>query len=98
MQLGHLHTVILFVFESFFFLFGCLPHPWPWQREVPEPGIELELELGPTPRLQQRWILNPLCRAGERTGAFIETRQILNPLLHSRNALYLNLEESETFH
>ena len=45
----------------FSFLFG---HPMAYA--VPGPGIRTELQLQPTPQLQQRWILNPLCRARDR--------------------------------
>ena len=45
-----------------FFLFWL---PWGIKSfGVPEPGIKSKPELWPTPQLQQRQILNPLCLAG----------------------------------
>ena len=41
--------------------------------EVHWPGIESELQLRPMPQLQQRWILNPLSQARNRTCASSET-------------------------
>lgn len=35
--------------------------------KVPWPGVESELQLQPTPQLQQHWILKPLCRGKDRT-------------------------------
>ena len=39
----------------FVFVLPCLQH-----IEVPGPGTESELQLRPTPQLQQHWILNPV--------------------------------------
>ena len=35
--------------------------------EIPQPGIESEMQLQPLPQLWQCWILNPLCWAGDWT-------------------------------
>ena len=35
--------------------------------EVPGPGTKSKPELKPAPQLQQHWILNPPCWAGDRT-------------------------------
>ena len=51
------------------------------------PGIKSEPELQHMPLLQQRWILNPPCQAGDPTGAATETSWIINPLHHSGNSL-----------
>ena len=59
-----------FLFFSFFFFFLSCP----------------ELELWPTPQLQQCWILNPVHWARDQTGTSPETSWIINPLHHSRNA------------
>ena len=66
-----------FKIGNFFF------HFWPFPRhmEVPWPGIKSK------PQLQQHWILNPLCWAGDWTGASKETSWIINPLYRSRNSL-----------
>ena len=45
--------------------------------EVSGPGIKFKLELQPMPQPQQHQILNPLCQAGDGTGASTETNQIL---------------------
>ena len=68
---------------AFVFCFVCFLGPCPWHREVPRLGVELELQLlagttaTATPDLshdcslhhssQQRWILNPLGGARDRT-------------------------------
>jgi len=55
--------------ELYFFIF----QPFPQHMEVPGPRIESELQLQRTPQLQQHWILNPLCQAGDPTCTATET-------------------------
>ena len=50
------------VWFVFSFFFGCLS-----AHGVPRPGIRSELWLRPKLQLRSRQILNPLCRAGDRT-------------------------------
>ena len=40
-----------------------------WYMQVPRPGVESELQVEPTPQLQQSQILNPLHWAGDQTHA-----------------------------
>ena len=54
--------VVCFHTRIFFFL-----QPHPQHVEVPRLGVELELHLPPTPHPWQRWILNPLSEARDRT-------------------------------
>ena len=61
--------------------------------EVARPGIKSELELQPTPQIQQCQIL-PLCQAGDSTSTFTETKQIINLLYHSRNSGRLGFDET----
>ena len=61
-------------FTSFFFLILC-PHQW-----IQGQGCESELQLQPTPQLQQLQLLNPLCHNGKLHIPFI----LINvSLLHS---------------
>ena len=61
----------LFVFWKFlvFFILSA-----PWYMKDSGPGIESELQLQPTPQLQQRHILNPLLRVGDETHASMVTQ------------------------
>ena len=65
-----------------FFFNGCTWH----YTEVPRPGVESELHVGPKPQpwqhqiqvalhlcLQQHWILNPLNQARDQTHILTET-------------------------
>ena len=72
--------------KNFFSLFLFQPHLQ--YTEVPQPGIESELELQPMPQINQCWFLNPLRWARDRSRAFTETSWIINPLCHSRNSWY----------
>ena len=55
-------TWAIFHLSFLFFIFGC-PTPY----GVPRPGIRSKLQTQPKPQLRQCRILNPLCRAGDRT-------------------------------
>ena len=48
--------------------------------KFPGQGSNLNCSYWPTPHLWQCWIINPLHRARNRTFAFTETSQIINPL------------------
>ena len=65
-------------------------HPWClffWPPcdmwKFPSQGLNLRCSLQPKPQLQQGWILNPLCRPGDRTATTTETSGIINPPHHS---------------
>ena len=63
----------------------------PWQVEMSHPGIKSELELQPTPQLQQHGILNPLCQARDQTSTSTEISRIMNPRLNRGDSLSLTL-------
>ena len=74
--------------SCFLFLFWL--HPW--HMEVPGPGTESELQLWPTPQLQQCRILNPLYWARDWAQQWPEPlqrqHQILGPQHHSGNSSF----------
>ena len=74
---------VFFPKPFFFFLF----QPHPQHMEFPGLGIESKVEVWLTPHLQQCWILNPLCQAGDRTSASTKTSQIINPLSQQQELL-----------
>ena len=50
-------------------------------------NVGSELHLQPLLRSsQQRWTLNPLSEARDRTHILIDTSQVLNLLIHNRNS------------
>ena len=65
-------------------------------------GVELGLQLWATPQSQQRqiraasetypqrWILNPLIKARDRTHIFMDLSQVLNLLSHNGNSLFFS--------
>ena len=81
-----LKTFIFIGFHTSFFLFQV--HSW--HMEVPEPGIESETQLWPTPQLWQRCVgqgLNP-----QLSSDLSHSKDwILNLLCHSRNSRFLFL-------
>ena len=93
-----------------FYFYFCFLGPHLRHREVPRLGVEWELQLlayttatttqGPSHicdlhhSSQQRRILNPLNKAGDRTCILMDSSQVLNPLSHSRNSLKLGLVSS----
>ena len=66
-----------------------------WHIEVPGPGTKPKPELGPSPQLQQCWILHLLHRAWDQTSPSAATSQIINPLRHRRNSSFQFLEEKK---
>lgn len=58
-------SLMYFSFLSFIFFLDSLV-----ASGVPGPGVRSEPQLRPTPRLQQCWILTPLCRARDRTATW----------------------------
>ena len=105
----------LFFFFFFFFflllfppsLFSFIPGPHLWHKEVPRPGVKLELQLlacatAPATSdlshicdshhsLQQHQVFNPLSKAGNQTHIHMNTGWLLNLLSHSGNSLLLLL-------
>ena len=55
---------ITLLFKIYVFKKILIYSPHPQHMEVPSPGIESKPQLGPTPQLQQRHILNQLCYSG----------------------------------
>ena len=80
------HAIFVFLCLACYFFLFLFFQLHPWDLEFPGPGIESELELRPAPQLQQCRILNPLHWAGDQTLISMETKQIINPLCHSRNS------------
>ena len=82
---GFPYNIASFSF-SLFLLWPHLQH-----MEAPGPGVETKLEVRPTPQLQQHWILNPLCWAGDQSRDSTETIWIINTLHHCGNSPILLL-------
>ena len=96
-----LQTKVVFVFVSSFVCF-CFLGPHPWHLEVPRLGVESELQLLVYATatvtwelshicdlhysLWQRWILNPLSKAGDQTPTLTDTSWVHNLLSHSENS------------
>lgn len=76
-------TCLFLLFYFFVFFFGL-----PVEHRVPRPGFGSEPELQPKLQLGQRWILNPLCAARDRTRV-PEHPSI--PLHHSENPSLFNV-------
>ena len=45
--------------------------------EVPELGIQSELQLQPVPQLWQCWLLNPLCHSGNSKARILKTSTLM---------------------
>ena len=94
LSIGYSLTFYFNLFSFFFFL-GL--HPW--HMEVPRLGVKLELQLPAYATAtvtwdpshfcnlhhssRQRWILNPLSEARDRTHILMDINWILNPLSHN---------------
>ena len=77
-----LETTFLSFFFFFFPFLAALQY-----MEVSGPGIKSEPGLWPRPQLQQCWILNPLCWAGNGTGtSYRDKPQVINTLHHCGNS------------
>ena len=75
----------------FLHLFFLILWRHPWHMEVPGPGIESELQLQPTPHLQQHQILNPPCHSGNSPlppSLKSETAGHVPPTLHHSDLLF----------
>ena len=84
----HLFFVFLIKFPFFlFFLFQLHPQ----HVEISGPGIKSELQLQPMLHLQQHWILNPLCWAGDKTGTAIEASWIITHCTMSETPIFFLL-------
>ena len=65
----HCYILVMWLLWNFLFFWLHLQH-----MEVPRPGNESELQLQPTPQLQQCHIVKPLYRAGDQTHASAMTQ------------------------
>ena len=82
---------ILFCLFVCFFLFAAMPVAYGSSQAAASLrhshcSVESKPHLWPTPCCRQRWILNPLNKARDRTHILMDTSRVLNPLRHSRNS------------
>ena len=107
-----LYLIKCFWFVFFFLFAFLFLGPHMRHMEVRRLGVELELQLpakvtAPATQnrscirdldhtLWQRWVLNPLSEAEDRTRIFMDTSQVSNLLSHKRNSLFLSLNYNST--
>ena len=94
-------------FSFFFFFFFLLFELYPWHMEDPRLGVESELQLPAYTTATATWvpslicnllhssrqhqILNPLSKARDQTHILMDTGQVLNPVNHNGNSLFLSI-------